>query len=57
VRILAQAPERGSTGAAFYDAVIAACAVKARVRAILTFNTAHFQRYADEGVDIVAPGS
>ena len=45
------------TGGAFYDALIAACAVKARVRAILTFDIAHFRRYADEGVDIVAPGS
>lgn len=57
VRLLAQAPDRGITGGAFYDAVIAACAIKARVRAILTFNIAHFQRYADEGVDIVAPGT
>ncbi|SRR6266496_5851791 len=57
VRLLAQAPDQGITGDAFYDAVIAACAVKARVRAILTLNIAHFRRYADEGVDIVAPGS
>ncbi len=57
VRLLAQAPDRGITGGAFYDAVIAACATKARVRAILTFDIAHFQRCADEGVDIVTPGS
>src|SRR6266545_1997224 len=38
VRLLAQAPDRGITGGAFYDAVIAACATKARVRAILTFD-------------------
>ena len=57
VRLLAQASDRGITGGAFYDALIAACAVKARVRAILTFDIAHFRRYADEGVDIVAPGS
>ena len=57
VRLLAQAPDRGITGEAFYDAVVAACAIKARVQAILTFNVAHFQPYADEGVEIVAPGS
>jgi predicted nucleic acid-binding protein len=44
-------------GGAFYDAVIAACAIKARVRAILTFNLAHFRRYSDEGIEIVAPGT
>jgi predicted nucleic acid-binding protein len=56
-RLLDQAPDRGVTGGAFYDAVIAACAIKARVRAILTFNLAHFRRYADGGLEIVAPGS
>ena len=55
--LLDQAPERGVTGGAFYDAVIAACAIKARVRTILTFNLAHFRRYADEGLEIVAPAS
>ncbi len=56
-RLLEEAPDRGITGGAFYDAVIAACALKARATAILTFNLAHFRRYTEDGLEIVAPGN
>jgi predicted nucleic acid-binding protein len=47
-------PEAGIAGGSTYDAVVAACARKARVDVILTWNVAHFERVA-EGIEVRAP--
>ena len=39
------AAEAGVVGGTIYDAMIARCAVKAKVEAIYTWNTRHFQRF------------
>lgn len=47
-------PSRGISGGRTYDALIAACAKKARVDTLLTWNVAHFEPLAD-GFAVVAP--
>jgi predicted nucleic acid-binding protein len=43
------------SGGRTYDAVIAACALRARVTTLLTFDEEHFAAYADRGLEIVVP--
>ena len=38
-----------------YDAVVAACAIKAKVSVILTFNPGDFSAVADESIEVVVP--
>ena len=52
--LLRRAPEEGIAGGRTYDAVIAACAEKARATALLTFNDSHFRPLESE-VEIVVP--
>lgn len=56
VRLLRQAAADGVAGGAIYDAVVAACALAARVDALLTFNERHFLAFAGRGMEIVVPG-
>ncbi|MGO9606525.1 MAG: hypothetical protein ACLQAT_24560 [Candidatus Binataceae bacterium] len=39
------AAEAGVIGGTIYDALIARCALKAKVEAVFTWNTRHFQRF------------
>ena len=47
-------PDAGIAGGSTYDALLAACARKARADVILTWNRRHFERVA-EGVEIASP--
>ena len=53
--LLRDATERDIRGGRTYDAVIAACALRAKVRALVTFNDDHFAAFADRGLEIVVP--
>lgn len=53
--LLRQAPDNGIAGGQTYDAVIGACALKAKADALLTFNQDHFLSLADKGMEIVVP--
>jgi len=53
--LLARTVSAGIVGGSIYDAVIAACAEKAQVDAMLTFNERHFVRFASATLDIVVP--
>ena len=53
--ILRSAPAAAISGGRIYDAVIAACARKARARVLLTFNESHFRPFADPDLRIVVP--
>jgi predicted nucleic acid-binding protein len=56
VAVVASAAEQGTIGGATYDAIHAACARKARVDRLYTFNTPHFRRVApDLAHHVVAP--
>jgi predicted nucleic acid-binding protein len=55
-RLLRDSPENGISGGRIYDAVIAACASKERVVALLTFNETHFASLTRTDLQIVAPG-
>jgi predicted nucleic acid-binding protein len=52
--VIEKLPERGISGGRTYDALIAACAKKARVDTLLTWNSRHFIALAD-GFDVVEP--
>jgi len=52
--LLRTLPTRGIAGGGSYDAVIVACARKAKVDVILTWNLRHFERLADD-VELAAP--
>lgn len=54
-RLLARCRDDGIGGGAACDAVIAACARKARVDLLLTWNVAHFARFRAD-LDVRAPG-
>jgi predicted nucleic acid-binding protein len=54
--LLRAAPQKGVAGGRTYDEVIAACAVKAKVNTLLTFNDRHFENGAG-GVLVVVPGA
>jgi predicted nucleic acid-binding protein len=53
--LLRRAPDADISGGQTYDAVIAACARKARVNALLTFNEKHFAPFAGDDLEIVVP--
>ena len=53
--LLRSAPENEIAGGRTYDAVIVACARKARARAILTFDADDFGSLADSSLEIVIP--
>lgn len=54
--LLRRATDDAITGGRIYDAVIAACVLKAKVGAFLTFNAGHFLFLAEKGTQIVVPG-
>ena len=54
-RLLRRAPETDIRGGRMYDAVIAACAVRAKTTTLLTFNEEHFLPFVDLGLRIVVP--
>ena len=53
--LLRKAPESGVFGGRVYDAVIAACAVRAGVSALLTLNAKDFDSFATQDLEIVDP--
>jgi predicted nucleic acid-binding protein len=53
--LLRGAPDARISGGRTYDAVIAACARKAKVQTLLTFNEAHFASFATPALAIVTP--
>jgi predicted nucleic acid-binding protein len=53
--LLRGAPSADISGGQTYDAVIAACARKAKVNALLTFNDVHFAPFAGDGLEIIVP--
>jgi predicted nucleic acid-binding protein len=53
--LLRGAPSGGVAGGRIYDAVIAACARKAKATVLLTFNVEHFEPFADDSLEIVVP--
>jgi predicted nucleic acid-binding protein len=55
VAILRDAPRAGIFGGRTYDAAIAACARKANVQTLLTFNESHFRPFSDPGLLVVVP--
>jgi len=57
VNLLHQAPSAGVFGGRTYDAVIAECALRARVATLLTLNGAHFKEWESERLKIVVPGA
>lgn len=52
--VLGRLPRRSVAGGRTYDALIAACAKKAGVETLLTWNTKHFEALAD-GFAVTAP--
>jgi predicted nucleic acid-binding protein len=53
--LLRGAPDAHISGGHAYDAVIAACARKARVNTLLTFNATHFEPFAADDLEIIVP--
>ena len=53
--ILRGAPTAGVSGGRIYDAVIAACARKAKVQTLLTFDESHFRQFAGSDLLVVVP--
>jgi len=54
-KLLRDCRDTGIGGGQVYDAVIMACARKARVERLLTWNLEHFTRF-DENIIVTAPG-
>jgi predicted nucleic acid-binding protein len=54
--LIRRAPLDGVSGGRTYDAVIAACAFRARAATVLTFNQQHFSQFEAAGLEIVVPG-
>jgi predicted nucleic acid-binding protein len=54
-KLLRGAPDAGVSGGLIYDAVIAACARKEKVRTVLTLNESHFRRFAGPDLLVVVP--
>src|SRR5215210_6743557 len=50
-----QAPSQPIAGGQFYDAIIVACALAAKVDAVLTFNERRFLPLAPPGLQVVVP--
>jgi predicted nucleic acid-binding protein len=57
VQLLDRAVREGILGGPIYDAVIAACAVKAQADVFLTFNERHFSRVASPTLQVVVPSA
>ena len=57
LELLRESAAGGVAGGQVYDAIIAACARAARVDSLLTLNARHFQRLAQQGIAVTAPGS
>jgi predicted nucleic acid-binding protein len=55
VQLLQDMVSAGTVGGQVYDAAIAACARRAGVDVILTFNERHFERFAGDGLSIEVP--
>ena len=53
--LLRRAPGEEVSGGRTYDAVIAACALRAKVTTLLTFDAEHFAAYSGRGLEIVVP--
>lgn len=54
--LLRQVIVRGISGGHTYDAVIAACALKAKIAALLTFNESDFLLVSNKTLEVVVPG-
>jgi predicted nucleic acid-binding protein len=54
-QVLHRAPAEGIAGGRTYDAVIANCALRAKVSTLLTFNERHFLSFAAQGWAIAVP--
>jgi len=55
VELLRGAPEAGVRGGRTYDAVIVACARRARVEVLLTFNVRHFDDLVADDLAVHVP--
>jgi len=55
--LLRRAADDGIAGGQTYDAVIAACVLKSKAEALLTFNEGHFRSLAERGIYVVVPGA
>ncbi|HSE83473.1 MAG TPA: PIN domain-containing protein [Thermodesulfobacteriota bacterium] len=54
--LLRKASDEGIAGGRLYDAVIAACALRAKAEVLLTFNESHFVSLSENKIEIVVPG-
>lgn len=54
--IIENAPRLGIVGGRIYDALIAACAARAKVNTLLTFNDRHFRSLLPDSIQVVVPG-
>ena len=54
-KILYGAPASGISGGRIYDAIIAACARREKVQALLTFNDSHFRSLAGPDLAVIVP--
>lgn len=55
--LLRDAPDRGVVGGRAYDDLLARCAAKAKVTALLTLDERHFHDLVGRGLALVVPGS
>ena len=53
--LLRGAPHANISGGRVYDALIAACARKAKVQSLITFNELHFAPFEGSDFEIVVP--
>jgi predicted nucleic acid-binding protein len=54
-RVVREAPDLSVSGGRIYDWVIASCALRREVDALVTFNERHFAMLASRGVAVVVP--
>ena len=57
IALLRKAPSMEVYGGRIYDAVIAECAVQARVSTLLSLNEAHFKKWESDRLKIVVPAA
>jgi predicted nucleic acid-binding protein len=55
-KLLRSSASAGTAGGGFYDALIAACAKKARAQFLFTWNVRHLARYQDDTLTVLSPG-